>query len=172
MTTRTLVLIRHAKAEAGGASDADRILAPRGTADAAAIGRWLAAQGLGPERIVVSPARRARQTWDLAAAELATPPSPVVDERIYDNTVDDLLAVVGDAPADVATLVLVGHNPSMAELAFALDDGTAAAGARAEMARNYPTSAIAVFAVAGDWAGLRSGAGRLVEFAAPRGGRP
>ncbi len=166
------MLIRHAKAEAHGASDADRVLAPRGTADAGAIGRWLAHQDLRPERIVVSPARRARQTWDVAAGELGTAPPPVVDQRIYDNTVDDLLAVVGDASPDVATLVIVGHNPSMAELAFALDDGTGDAGARAEMARNYPTSALAVFAVASEWSGLRSGSGQLVRFAAPRGGRP
>jgi len=165
-----LVLIRHAKAEAGGADDAARSLAPRGRADAGAIGRWLAAERLGPERVVVSPARRARQTWDLAAADLGTAAEPVIDGRIYDNTVEDLLAVVGDAPADIATLILVGHNPSMAELAFTLDDGSGDQAARTEMARNYPTSAIAVFAIGAEWTALRGGAGRLVRFAVPRGG--
>jgi len=171
VTTRTLVLIRHAKAEAGGASDAQRVLAPRGEDDAAAIGRWLATHGLSPDLVVVSPARRAQQTWDAAAAGLGPVPAPVVDRRIYDNSVGDLLAVAGEAPSDTTTQFLVGHNPSMAELASALDDGAGDAGARAEMARNYPTSAVAVFTVDGEWSALQPGAGRLLQFAVPRGGR-
>src|SRR5690348_8811929 len=96
---RRLVLIRHAAA-AQAPVDADRPLTDQGTAQAAAIGRWLQQRALRPERVVVSPARRARQTWDAAAAQLPTPPEATLDERIYDNTVEALFAVLHGIPED------------------------------------------------------------------------
>ncbi|HYT09194.1 MAG TPA: histidine phosphatase family protein [Mycobacteriales bacterium] len=169
MTTRRLVLVRHAKAATDGDSDAERPLAKRGRADAPAVGRWLAGHGLAPDRVVVSPARRALQTWELAAAELGSPPEPVRDERVYGNSVEDLLAVVHDTPAGAGTLVLVGHNPSVEALATALDDGSGDATGRREMAEKYPTSGVAVFDIGGDWSDVGAGAGRLTGFAVPRG---
>jgi len=99
-TARQLVLIRHAKAAQGGI-DAERPLAERGLVDAAAVGRWLAERSLLPDRVVVSPARRASQTWQLAGAELGPVARAVVDERVYDNTLSDLLRVVRESPPDV-----------------------------------------------------------------------
>ena len=170
MTTRQLVLVRHAKAAHEGA-DRDRTLARRGTTEAPAIGRWLAQRQIVPDLVVVSPARRARQTWELAAAELAsgsgTATAPEVDERVYRNTVADLLEVVREAPAAVSTLVIVGHNPAVQELAVAFDDGGGDAAGRRELAEKYPTSGVAVFAVADPWAVAE--AGTLIAFAVPRG---
>jgi phosphohistidine phosphatase len=157
--TRRLVLIRHAKAEAGGDSDRGRILAPRGQADAAALGRWLADQGLRADRVVVSPARRARQTWELAAAATDWPDA-TVEDGIYDNTVDSLVQVIRATPAEVETLALVGHNPSLAVLARMLDDGTPG---------EFPTSGVAVFTVSGGWATLDTAATTLIHFGVPRG---
>jgi phosphohistidine phosphatase len=166
MTKRRLVLVRHAKAAPDGA-DRDRPLAPRGTAEAPAIGRWLAGQQIVPDRVLVSPARRARQSWALAAAALGSPgPDPEVDGRVYDNTVEDLLEAIRDTPEDVATLAVVGHNPGLQELALALDDGGGDAADRRELAGKYPTSAVAVFAVADPWAAVEKGT--LVSFAIPR----
>lgn len=167
MTTRRLVLIRHAKA-AAGALDHDRPLAARGIVDAVAIGAWLVAAGVAPDYVVVSTALRAQQTWEGAAGVLGSPPVVVADERIYGNTVDDLLASIHDAPADAATVVLVGHNPSMAELAFALDDGGGDPAARTALARSYPTSGVACSDVEAEWAELRPGGGTLTHFATPR----
>jgi len=163
------VLVRHAKSVTGGAADSERPLAGRGVADAPAIGRWLAERALVPDRVVVSPARRARQTWELAGAELAAAPEPVLDERVYDNTGESLLAVLRETPAGVGTLVLVGHNPSMEQLALALDDGRGQAEARHALAQKYPTSAVAVFTVDGEWAAVGAGDGTLASFALPRG---
>jgi phosphohistidine phosphatase len=168
MTTRRLVLIRHAKA-AAGAPDHDRPLAARGIVDAVAIGAWLVAADVAPDYVVVSTALRAQQTWEGAAGVLESRPVVVADERIYGNTADDLLASIHDAPADAGTVVLVGHNPSMAELASALDDGAGDTAARTALARSYPTSGVACFDVAAEWAELRPGAGTLTRFAAPRG---
>ena len=165
MSVRRLVLIRHAKT-GDGLADIDRRLTDQGHLDAAAIGAWLAELGLAPDRVVVSPARRTRQTWREAAAALADPPNPVVDERIYDNSVEDLLAVIGDAPDDVQTLVLVGHNPSMGQLASGLDDGS---GPQAQLITSYPTSATAVFTLPAPYYDVELGTATLTHFAAPRG---
>jgi phosphohistidine phosphatase len=164
---RTLVLIRHAKS-ADGPVDLDRELAGRGRQDAAAIGSWLAARGVAPDRVVVSPAVRARQTWQRASQNVAAP-DPERDGRIYDNDPDALLEVIRETPDDVTTLVLVGHNPSFAQLAYDLDDGPGDAEARQDLLTGFPTSAIAVFELDGGWPDASPHQLRLTGYAAPRG---
>jgi phosphohistidine phosphatase len=165
VTTRQLVLVRHAKA-GEGAVDRDRALAERGVAEAPALGRWLAERGIAPDRVVVSPARRARQTWELAAAELGPTAEPVLDDRIYDDTVEDLLEIVHETPAEVRTVAIVGHNPGIQDLAIALDDGRGDEAGRTEMRIKYRTGGVAVFDVGDSWADVRSAT--LTGFAAPR----
>lgn len=163
-----LVVIRHAKA--GEAPlDIERPLTERGVRDASAIGEWLREQHVTPDRVVVSPARRATQTWSAAAAGIEQPAEPLVDERIYENTVDLLLDVVSETPDDVRTLILVGHNPAFAALAYQLDDGAGDPDARREMHASFPTSAVAVFDRAGPWSSVGADAATLIAFAAPRG---
>jgi phosphohistidine phosphatase len=161
--TRTLVLVRHAKAVTADVPDVSRPLAERGRRDAPVIGRWLSEHGLVPDRVVVSPALRARQTCDLAGLG----DSAVVDDRIYDNTVDGLLAVVRETPDDVRTLVLVGHNPSMAGCAVALGGPDTAA--RREVSEGFPTSAVAVVTLDVAWSDAVPGSGTVTDVAAPRG---
>jgi phosphohistidine phosphatase SixA len=165
VTTRQLVLIRHAKADEGGI-DRERPLADRGVAEAPAIGRWLAQRRIAPDRVVVSPARRARQTWELAADELGPTAEPVLDDRVYRNTVEDLLEIVRETPDDVTTLAIVGHNPGIQNLAVTLDDGRGDDAGRRELATRYRTSGVAVLDVGDSWAEVRSGT--LTSFAAPR----
>jgi phosphohistidine phosphatase len=165
VTTRQLVLIRHAKA-GEGAVDRDRPLAGRGVAEAPAVGRWLAQQQIAPDRVVVSPARRARQTWELAAAELGPTAEPVPDDRVYRNTLEDLLESIRETPAEVTTLAVLGHNPGIQDLAIALDDGRGDDAGRRELTTKYPTSGVAVFDVSDSWAGVRSAT--LTNFATPR----
>jgi phosphohistidine phosphatase len=165
---RTLVLIRHSKA-AEGTVDIERPLAQRGIEDAGAIGDWLAKAGIGPNRVVVSPARRARQTWEGAAARLPSSPAPILDSRIYDNEAETLLDVVHDTPADVETLVLVGHNPSFEDLAHGLDDGDGDDRARAKLRGGFKTSGTAVFDIDVPWNEVATRAATLREFTAPRG---
>lgn len=169
MTNRQLLLIRHAKAGPHDKPDIERELAKRGRSDAAAIGHWLAEHDLIPDRVVVSPATRARETWQRAADAAGATAEPVVDERIYRNTVEDLLQAAVQTPPGVRTLAIVGHNPSMEDLAVALDDGSGNATARAELTSRYPTGGVAVFAVGSDWSGLGTGTATLVDFGVPRG---
>jgi phosphohistidine phosphatase len=90
---------------------------------------------------VVSPARRARDTWDLVAAELDTSPPTRIDERMYGASGPELLSIVRDLSDDIDTAVLVGHNPGIEDLASLL---------LGEMSR-MKTSALAVITIAGSW---------------------
>jgi phosphohistidine phosphatase len=168
MTGRRLVLIRHSKAMAGDI-DHERPLAPRGFADAAVLGDWLAANVGPPDLVITSTAVRARQTWDGANDVLRSSAPFVADHRVYVNTVGALLAVIHETASDVGTLVMVGHNPSMAELASRLDDGAGDKAARQEVARSYPTSGVACFDLAAPWDKVALGAATLASFAVPRG---
>jgi phosphohistidine phosphatase len=161
-----LLLVRHARAAAGPV-DADRPLTEDGAGQATAIGSWLARTGLHPDRVVVSPARRAAETWDRAAAALGPGPAPVVDARIYENTVEALLAVVHETPDDVRTLVVVGHNPAVGELADALDDGRGSPAARRELDAGFRAGAAAVFELAVPFAAVAPGVATLRDFAVP-----
>lgn len=168
MTTRQLVLIRHAKA-ADGPTDRQRPLAPRGLNDAAAIGSWLREQSVQPDHVVVSPALRATQTWQHAASALGSSPEPDYDDRVYDNTVEDLFAVIRETSGDVRSLAIVGHNPSLLALAGALDDRTGDAALRSQLHSGLPTSGVAVFAVDQAWADLDPHTATLTHVATPRG---
>ena len=148
MPRHTLVLLRHAKSDwSTGQGDRHRPLADRGRRQAPETGRWLAAHGPSLDLAVVSPAARARTTWDLVTAELSEVPVTQVDDRIYAATRDDLLDVVTDLPEDTGTVVLVGHNPGFEELVEHLT------GEQVPL----PTSAVALVDVPGAWADVRVG---------------
>ncbi|WP_338498742.1 histidine phosphatase family protein [Streptomyces sp. SJL17-4] len=177
---RRLFVLRHSKsAWPEGVADHDRPLGPRGLRDAPAAGRFLTETGGLPDLVLCSPARRARQTWELAAAELNSPVPTCHDPRLYGADDAELLDVLHDVPDEVATLVLVGHNPGLEDLVLLLaagEDGangsTGADGSALERVRTkFPTSAIAVLTWYGTWAGLRPGEALLTDLAIPRGPR-
>ncbi len=123
MTARTLVLLRHAKAERpDGLPDADRSLTDRGHADAAAAGAWLLAGGLVPDLVLCSPARRTRQTWHSVAIALGGAGSPTVNyERdLYDGDADAALHLI-EAAKEGRSILLIGHNPTISQLSALLD---------------------------------------------------
>jgi len=164
MTEKRLVLIRHAKAKQGD-RDIERPLARRGRDDARVIGEWLD-QNAVPDLAIVSPSVRTRQTWECAVAALPTDPEVVVDERIYDNSVGDLVEAVRAADESVSTLALVGHNPSVQALAARAqrdtDDGM-------EALLSFPTSTVALLEVDGAWTSFDARQARLVTVEVCRG---
>jgi phosphohistidine phosphatase len=163
---RRLVLIRHAEA-APAASDADRPLTDRGLQQAAALGRWLQRGGLAPDRAVVSRARRAAETWERAAARMTAPPAPIVDARIYDNTVEALLTVLAETPSETGIVALVGHNPSIGTLASVLDDGAGSPSARRDLQAGFPTGCVAVFGLELPFDAVTPGIATLEACAVP-----
>jgi phosphohistidine phosphatase len=140
MPDLTLILFRHAKSDRSSTeADIDRPLNPRGRRQAPEAGRWLADNIDGIDLAVVSPAHRARTTWELASMELGERPPTRIDDRVYGGS---LLSVVRDLSDDAQTVVLVGHNPGMEDLASLLTNRSV----------TMPTSAIAVLESAIAWA--------------------
>lgn len=151
-TAHTLVLLRHAKSDwTHDVADIERPLAERGLRQAPEAGRWLGTNIVDIDLAVVSPARRARSTWELAVAELEGPPETWVDERVYAASDEELLDVVQGLPEDRGTAVVVGHNPGLEELLALLTGDWA----------RLPTAAIAVVDLPGDWATAGDGSARL-----------
>ncbi|MGW1782768.1 SixA phosphatase family protein [Streptomyces sp. NPDC002143] len=170
---RRLVVLRHAKsAWPDGVRDHERPLAPRGRRDAPAAGRALAETGCVPDLALCSTAVRARLTWELAAAEWDTPPPVRFDPRLYGAEVPEILDVVHETPADVETLLVVGHNPGLEELVLDLA-GDDLDDALDEVRLKFPTSAVAVLAWYGpDWRALTPGTALLTSMTVPRGEKP
>lgn len=110
---RRLVLARHAQAVDAAATDAARELSPRGRRDAEAGGRWLAEQGVEPDHALVSSAVRTAQTWEHLCAGAGWSLAPDLDRGLYEAGTDAALDLVRLVPAEVGTLVVVGHNPTI-----------------------------------------------------------
>ncbi|MEE2046226.1 histidine phosphatase family protein, partial [Nocardiopsis tropica] len=160
-TTRTITLLRHGKAEWNDADDHERPLAERGRKDAPAAGRWLAGSGLLTDLVLCSTAARCRETWKLAAAELAQRPRTVYEDRLYEASVGELVTLLNEVDDEVAHLLVVGHNPGVHALADALA-GEAEGDLLPRMNRSgFPTSAIAVLSFTGSWTGVEHGGERL-----------
>ena len=167
---RRLVVLRHAKsAWPAGVDDHERPLAPRGRRDAPAAGRALAEADCLPDLVLCSTAVRARQTWELASAQWGAPPPVRLEPRLYAADVPDLLEVVHAVPAQVGTLLVIGHNPGLADLVLALA-GDGRDDALARVRTKFPTAAIAVLTWHGnDWDSLTRGAALLTDMTVPRG---
>ena len=157
--TRRLIVMRHAKAgDLPGGPDAERALTPRGRRDAAAAGAWLRALGMIPDLVLCSTARRARQTWRQIAAGLETAVTMREDPRLYHAGAGDLLDIIRAAPAEVTTLMYVGHNPAAQDLATELLGRPA----------GFPAAAVALIDLAVPWDAVAPGDGDLVELWTPR----
>ncbi len=172
---RRLVLLRHAKSAWPDVPDHQRPLAPRGRRDAPAAGRWLQRQGCVPDLVLCSTARRARETWELAQAELGASPPVRYEQAIYGASADGLLAVIRAAPAATRTVLVVGHDPALPELALCLAEGGAGQQAKRQqpgdldrVRSKFPTAALAVLAFTGPWPRLGPGGARLTDFVTPR----
>jgi phosphohistidine phosphatase len=161
--------MRHAKAEQVGPTDMERELTPRGRADSAAAGRWLAGRGLTPDHVVVSAATRTRQTWESLAEAAGWDSDATIDRGLYAAGPETALDLMRSSPDDATTLVVIGHNPTVAHLAQLLDDGEGDDDAGREMAMGFPTSAVAVLDFEGDWGDLDEASARLVAFHVGRG---
>jgi len=156
--------MRHAKAEGGGETDHARELAQRGWNDALEAGRWLADRGLVPDAVLVSSARRTTSTWLAVAEGGSFDVEATASESLYSAGPESALDLVRETSDDVGSLVVIGHNPTIAYLAQLLDDGEGDEEAGRAMAVGFPTGALAVFEVTGSWSDLELASARLVGF--------
>ncbi|WP_112470736.1 SixA phosphatase family protein [Streptomyces triticisoli] len=164
---RRIVLFRHAKADWPQVTDHERPLAERGRTDAAVAGRKLADTGLPFDLALCSTATRTRETWKLAVHELPQRPKTVYEERVYEASPGELIAVLNETPDDVRNLILVGHNPGIQGLAEVLS-GSAEDDARERMSRRgFPAAAFALVSFDGSWKTLEPGVATLLDYWAP-----
>jgi phosphohistidine phosphatase len=166
---RQLVVMRHAKAEPHGDSDAERELVQKGYDDAVEAGRWLADRDFTPDAALVSSSRRTRSTWLAVAEGGSFDAVPVYSESLYLAGPETALDLVRETAAEMTALLVIGHNPTAAYLAQLLDDGTGDVDAGNRMATGFPTSALARFEVPGTWRELDLASARLVGFHVGRG---
>lgn len=167
---RTLVLIRHAKAQdPEGVQDHERALVERGREDARALGAWLREQDLQAAQVICSTALRTRETWAGVAEGSGDGALVDLEPQVYQAAVAALLELVRLADADARIVAMVGHAPGIPHLAAELT-GDGDADAVAALDRGFPTATAAVLEVAGDWADLGPGAARLVAVHTARAG--
>jgi phosphohistidine phosphatase len=160
---KRLFLLRHAKSSRDdeGLADRDRPLARRGRRAAEAMAKHLREKKISPELVLCSPARRTRETL-----EMVGPSGEVrMEEELYRASANGLLSRLQEVPDDVASVMLIGHNPAIEDLALAL----AAGGARlVDMESKFPTGALATLDVPDSWRELAPDSAELVGFVTPK----
>lgn len=167
---RRLFLLRHAKTETAepGKDDRTRALVERGRRDAALIGAHMTTHAFIPDRVLLSPARRVQETWKHMSAALKPAPGATTSERIYEAMPHDIFALIVDTPASVQSVLVVGHNPSLHEVALML----VASGdidARERLREKLPTTGLIIIDFAfDDWSKLHPQSGRLERFVTPK----
>jgi phosphohistidine phosphatase len=164
-----LWLLRHAKSSWRDAGLPDRLrpLAPRGVRATRALAEHVRQAGIAPDLVLCSPAVRATQTWDAVAAGVPVGTAVEIDEALYGAGAGDLLHRLRRVPLPVVSVLLIGHNPGLQDLAEGLI-GSGDARLRARSAAKFPTGALATLELAAAWPDLDWGAAALVAYVVPR----
>ena len=164
---KRLVLLRHAKSawDDDTLRDRDRPLAPRGRRAAKRVGKWARKQDLRPQLVLCSSAVRARQTLERVLPYLGEP-AVWTEVTLYAASAETLLARIRGLPDEADTVMLVGHNPGLTDLALLL----AAPGRKRERAAvNVPTGAVVELELdAVRWADVAPAQARMTRFVVPR----
>jgi phosphohistidine phosphatase len=161
-------LLRHAKSSWKDRSlaDRDRPLAGRGRQASKAVARHIEAEGIACDLVLCSPARRCRETLERIEAAFGDRVEARFEEALYGASAAELLARLRTIAPEVDSVMIVGHNPGLKDLALAL----ASEGAeRARMQEKYPTAALATIDLsADDWSAVERASGELVAYVRPR----
>lgn len=169
---KVLLVLRHAKSDwQTGKQDHERLLNPRGLRDADAVGRLLLEQGVALDLVACSTAIRTRQTWECAAATGVQAGEVRFLDEIYLAEMDTLVGLVRALPEAASTVLLIGHNPGVADLVGCLGARTVSA-AWAEVDQGYRTAGLAVLTLSGSWREAGQGQAALVAFEVARGPAP
>jgi len=164
---KLLYLLRHAKSDWDDPAlpDKDRPLAPRGRKAASALAGHIERSGISPALVLCSPARRTMDTLRLISGSFRDPVEILVEEKLYGAGMGELLRRLRTVAEATLSVMLIGHNPAIQELALALarsvDD-------LKQLKGKFPTGAMATLAVPGAWKDLGAEPADLLEFALPR----
>ena len=164
---RRLLLLRHAKSswEDPGLADHDRPLTPRGRRACKLVAAHLGSEGIRPDLVLCSSARRTRDTLERISPALGDEVEVLIEDALYGASHRALRERLRALADDVGTVMLIGHNPAIQDLALDLaGDGSEIAGVR----RKYPTAALATLEHLGAWQELDAGCADLVAFVRPK----
>lgn len=167
---RRLLLLRHAKTESAepGKEDHARVLVERGRKDAARIGAYMATHALIPDRVLLSPAARTQETWKHMAGAMRPAPGAKTLDQIYDATPHDILAAIIDTQPAMHSLLIVGHNPTLQEVALMLI-ASGDIDTRERLREKLPTAGLIIIDFPfDDWSKLHPQSGRLERFVTPK----
>src|SRR3546814_7976227 len=130
------------------------------------MARYKASEGLIPDRVIVSTAKRTQETWELFAPVVPPDIRKGNDARIYEAPKDNILNVIREADDASRVLLLIGRNPGFNEVTYSLINTDQHTPALSRLERGYPTSGLAVIDFQTDrWADIAEGTGRLERFA-------
>jgi phosphohistidine phosphatase len=164
-----LLLLRHAKSSWDNPkmADRDRPLNKRGYRAAASMRQAIIDLGLIPDLVLISPARRVHET--LAALD-PWDETPLIEsiEALYLANAGQMRALLQEVNETVRSVMLIGHNPGMQELAAQLAAGSFDSEFKRRLLAGFPTAALAEFSVGTRWQQLDAGATRLVRFLTPK----
>ena len=161
--------MRHATAGSGGEGDHARVLTDAGKDEAHRVGRWLASEGLTPDRMLTSSAVRCRETAQALCAGHGLGIPIEIEDRLYNASSEILLdaltdlSVTSETSPDPETeiVLLLAHNPGISHLALELSDASPAA---AGLRTGFAPATVACFEIMEDWSLLRGGSARLTHF--------
>jgi phosphohistidine phosphatase len=165
---KRLYLLRHAKSswDDPTLADHDRPLAARGRRAAKVMGEHLRREGIAPELVLCSSSERTRQTLTLIAPGLGESADAQVKPELYAASAADLLEALHEVPAEVESVMVIGHNPAIQDLALSLaGDGPEVARVRSK----FPTAALATLEFRASWRELARASAELVSYVKPKG---
>jgi phosphohistidine phosphatase len=169
---RRLLILRHAKAGSHNEKhDKERQLIDRGRGDAALMGGAMREKNYLPQLVLCSSATRTKETWEHAAPALGAKPETTFLDSLYDATAGTILNCVLASSDTAATVLYIGHNPGLEQLARRLVREPQEKDERRRVAAlmsKYPTGALSVidFDVA-TWTQIAPGGGTLADFITP-----
>lgn len=164
---KRLHLLRHAKSswDEPGLSDHDRPLAPRGRRAAKLVADHLEWRGIEPVLVLCSPAKRTRQTLTRISSALGEGTDVRIEPDLYGASAGELLSIVNAIPGEPGSVMLIGHNPGIKDLAIQLARPAPELG---RLQHKFPTAALATLEFEGPWRELAPGGAELASFVKPK----
>jgi phosphohistidine phosphatase len=168
-SSKRLMLLRHAKSDwPVGVADRERPLSGRGGKAARRMGAYLVAEGLVPELVLVSTARRTLLTWCLVATGFDPVPMAREVDGLYAATASEILTLLRDLDSDAASVMVIAHNPGLEDLTLLLMASDGGETGR-RLGEKFPTSGLAVLDFTlSRWRDLGPGQGTLERFVTPK----
>jgi phosphohistidine phosphatase len=169
LPAKSLIILRHGQAKNAGISEHDhnRALTAQGREEAMGAGEVLADINLIPDYVLCSTATRARETFAELQNSFSEPLQVNYSQKIYNASENDLINQIISAPENIKTLMLIGHNPGLYQLALALAKGGDKQ-MHNELQMQFPTCSLVVINFESEWHNIMHSHSKLALFTTPQ----